>query len=87
MAKTPSSQSRGPGFDPWSGNYIPYAATESCKPQLNGLACCNKDLISHGLQPKPGTVKKINKNKFVAYANVFVQITTNCEKFLKRWVY
>ena len=57
-----------------------------CKPQLNSLACCNKDLISHGLQPRPGTVKKINKNKFVAYAKVFVQITTNCEKFLKRWV-
>ena len=24
---TPSSQCRGPGFNPWSGNWIPHAAT------------------------------------------------------------
>ena len=29
VAKTPSSQSREPGFNPWSGNSIPHAATES----------------------------------------------------------
>ena len=28
VAKTPSSQSREPGFNPWSGNSIPHAATE-----------------------------------------------------------
>ena len=29
MAKTLRSQCRGPRFDPWSGNYIPHAATKS----------------------------------------------------------
>ena len=28
MAKTPPSQYRGPGFSPWSGNWIPHAATK-----------------------------------------------------------
>ena len=28
MAKTPCSQCGGPGFDPWSGNWIPHAATK-----------------------------------------------------------
>ena len=29
VTKTPSSQCRGPGFNPWSGNWIPQATTES----------------------------------------------------------
>ena len=29
VAKTPRSQCRGPGFDPWSGNWILHAATKS----------------------------------------------------------
>ena len=29
VAKTLRSQCRGPGFNPWSGNLIPYAATKS----------------------------------------------------------
>ena len=29
VAKTPCSQCRGPGFNPWSGNYIPLATTKS----------------------------------------------------------
>ena len=33
-AKTPSSHSREPGFDPWSENWIPQAATKD-------LACLN----------------------------------------------
>ena len=28
VAKTPRSQCRGPGFDAWSGNWIPHAATK-----------------------------------------------------------
>jgi len=28
VAKTPNSQRRGLGFDPWSGNKIPHAATK-----------------------------------------------------------
>ena len=29
VAKTPCSQCKGPGFDPWLGNYIPRAATKN----------------------------------------------------------
>ena len=29
MAKNTRSRCRGPGFDPWSGNQIPHAATQS----------------------------------------------------------
>ena len=29
VAKILSSQCRGPGFDPWSGNEIPHATTKS----------------------------------------------------------
>ena len=31
MAKTPCSQCRGPGFSPWSGNYIPRVTTQDPK--------------------------------------------------------
>ena len=34
MAKTPCSQCRGPGFDPWSGNQILRAATKTWHSQL-----------------------------------------------------
>ena len=33
--KTPCFQSRGPGFDSWSGNYIPYSATKTWCSQRN----------------------------------------------------
>ena len=33
-AETPSSQCRGPGFDPWLGNYVPGAARECCSYDL-----------------------------------------------------
>ena len=36
-AKFLCSQSRGPGFNPWPGNCIPYATTKSSHPT------CNKD--------------------------------------------
>ena len=29
VAETPCSQCRGPGFDPWSGNWMPHASTKS----------------------------------------------------------
>ena len=29
VAKILCSQCKGPGFDPWSGNWIPHAATKS----------------------------------------------------------
>ena len=32
MVKTPHSQCRGPGFDPWSGNQVPHAATKRSHP-------------------------------------------------------
>ena len=48
--KTPSSQCRGPGFDPWSGNYKPHARLRVCMWQLKiphavtkteDLVCCS----------------------------------------------
>ena len=34
VGKTPGSQCRGPGFDPWSGNKIPHAATKIQRSQI-----------------------------------------------------
>ena len=36
VAKTPCSQCRGPGFDPWPGNQMPHATARD-------PACCNED--------------------------------------------
>ena len=36
VVNTLRSQHRGPRFDPWSGNYIPHAATKD-------PTCCNED--------------------------------------------
>ena len=47
MAKTSSSQCRGPRFNPWSGNWIPYAATKSSMPQLKIPNAENKDPMYH----------------------------------------
>ena len=48
VAKTPCSPCRGTGFDPWSGNKIPHAATKRQlrvhRPQLKDSACCNNNL-------------------------------------------
>ena len=35
MAKTLRSQCRGPGFDPWSGNWIPHATKKTQHNQIN----------------------------------------------------
>ena len=35
VAEAPRCQCRGPGFDPWSGSYIPYAATKTWQSQIN----------------------------------------------------
>ena len=35
MAKTPGTQCRKPRFNPWSGNYIPHAATKTRYSQIN----------------------------------------------------
>ena len=53
VAKTPHSQCRGPGFDPWSENYDP-----TC-PQLKIQHIATK--IPH-VTTEPSTVKK-NKKK------------------------
>ena len=42
MAKTPCSQGRGPGFDPWLGNYIPCATVKVRDP-----VCCNITKTQH----------------------------------------
>ena len=52
VAKTLRSQCRGPGFNPWSGNWIPHATAKD-------LMCCNKDGRSCMLQVRPSTAKEI----------------------------
>ena len=43
VGKTPCFQCRGPGFDPWSGNYIPQMATKNrhAIPKIKDPACYN----------------------------------------------
>ena len=43
-----SSQNRGPGFDPWSGNLIPHASIERFLHAVTkDPACCKEDQRSH----------------------------------------
>ena len=44
VAKTWCSYYRGPGFDPWSGNWIPHAITKDPTCHSKGLAQPNKYL-------------------------------------------
>ena len=54
MAKTPCSQCRAPGFDPWSGNEIPHVATKKEDP-----VCHNKGPVQPEKNPKkPNKLKK-----------------------------
>ena len=41
VSKALCSQCRGPGFNPWSGNYIPHAATKSSHATTKVPACCH----------------------------------------------
>ena len=43
VAKTLCSRCREPGFNPWLGNEIPYAATKSlhASRKIKGPVCCN----------------------------------------------
>ena len=50
VAKTPHSQCRGPGINPWLGKYMPHAATKD-------PACCNKNRRYCVSQLRPGIVK------------------------------
>ena len=46
VAKTPGSQCRGPGFDPWPGTQIPYTVTKNSHTVTKKIAdpaCCNQD--------------------------------------------
>ena len=42
LAKTPHSQCRGPGFDLWSGNYIPHDATKRSHVTTKDSTCHTK---------------------------------------------
>ena len=42
MAKTPCSQCRGPGYNLWSGNWIPPATHQSLQSAPKDPACCNE---------------------------------------------
>ena len=43
VGKNPSSQCRGPGFDPWSGSQMPYALTKSPHAAIKDPTHHNKD--------------------------------------------
>ena len=43
-AKTPFSQCRSLGFNPWLGNWIPHAATEFTYLNYKNPACYSEDL-------------------------------------------
>ena len=55
MAKTLPSQCRGPGLDPWPGNWIPHATTRSLHTTAKDPTCCNEDGRFCMLQLRPGT--------------------------------
>ena len=54
VAKTPHSQCRGSGFNPWLGNWTSHTTTKS-------LHAATKYPRSHVLQLRPGTAKELNK--------------------------
>ena len=45
VAETPGSQCTGLGFDLWSGNYIPHAATKSLQATTKDPTCHSKDPV------------------------------------------
>ena len=65
VAKILCSHSRGPGFDPWSGNYTLHATgkclhtpnLKSSIPQLKDSSFCNEDRACSMQQLRPGTAK------------------------------
>ena len=59
--KTLCSQSRGTGFDPWSGSYIPHAATKRS---------CMRQLRSYMLQLRLGAAKNKIKKKLICKMGV-----------------
>ena len=52
VAGIPHSQQRGPGMDPWSGNWIPQTATKKDSP------CCKEDGRSRMQKLGPSEAKK-----------------------------
>ena len=58
VAKTLHSQCREPGFDPWSGNWIPRAATKSLHEATKDLTPSNRDWRPCVLHLRLSTAKK-----------------------------
>ena len=57
-----SSQSKGPGFDPWTGNHIPQATTKD-------PACCNEgETKDVGLIPGLGRASGDGKGNPLQYS-------------------
>ena len=67
VAETPCCRRRGPGFDPWSGNWIPHAATK-------GSHVATKDWRSCMPQLRPVAAKWINILNVCVYVYVYVYI-------------
>ena len=68
VAKTPHSQCREPGFEPWSGNLIAHAATKSLHATTKDPTCHNKDGGAHVLQLRPSAGKQITNEDQRRYA-------------------
>ena len=64
VAKTLSSQCRGPGFEPWSGNYIPHASTKSRMPLLKISLTATKTQCSQTNKHKK---KRMGGDIFTSY--------------------
>ena len=57
-ANTPRSECRGPRFSPWSGNWIPHAATQLGVPmQQLHIPLQQRPKNTHVLQLRPGAAK------------------------------
>ena len=70
VAKTSSSHWRGPGFHSWSGNQIPYSATEDLVCHMKISYAATKTLQSQ--------TKKLMKIFFQAHISSLVQQTNCC---------
>ena len=57
VTEIPCSQCQGPGFYPWSGNWIPHATTKIHMSQLKNLNAATKTEDPAMPQLRPGAVK------------------------------
>ena len=67
VAKTPHSQYRGPGFEPWFENWIPLAATKNSHAMIKDPTGHNSEFAC---EPRPITAKLVLENS--SFRKVFL---------------